>query len=637
MNRLARRDQPVPPPARRQPGRLVPVGRRGARPGARRGPADPALDRLRGLPLVPRDGARVVRGRGDRGADERALRHDQGRPRGAARPRLDLHGRGRRADGAGRLADDRLPDARTASRSTAAPTTRPSRGTGCRASARCCSPVAEAYRERRDDVGRDGSAARRAHPLSATAPRLRASRSTDAILDDAVRDAAAARSTRRWGGWGGAPKFPPASVIEFLLRRGETRDGGEDARRDGRGRDVRRARRRLPPLLGRRALARAALREDALRQRAARPGVPARLARARQRRLPPRRRGDRRLPAPRAAARGRRLRLGAGRRHRRRRGADLHVDARRSSAASRRGSSRSSTAARSSGRGSPTTCARGCSACASGASSRSATTRRSPPGTGSRSPRSPRRGGGSSAPTWSRPRASSAEFLLGPLSDGERPSAPDLAERRRARAPATSRTTRASRTASTSCTSRPASCAGSSESLRLARLAVELFADERARRLLPHAGRRRAARRAQEGAGRQPDAERQLDARVRPAAAGADLRRRRARAAGGLGASGSRATAVARARARSAGCSARSTCTSRRGASSRSSARRTASSRAPRWRRSPRTRSSPSGRPRACRCSRARRSSTGRPAVYVCESFACRAPVTDVSDLERSA
>ena len=49
-----RRDQPVPAPARRQPGRLVPVGRRGASRAAReRRPADPALDRL----LAPATGA----------------------------------------------------------------------------------------------------------------------------------------------------------------------------------------------------------------------------------------------------------------------------------------------------------------------------------------------------------------------------------------------------------------------------------------------------------------------------------------------------------------------------------------------------------------------------------------------------
>src|SRR5215831_5269522 len=73
------RDEPVPAPARRQPGRVVRVGRRGAGEGAGGGQADPALGRLRGLPLVPRDGARVVRGPGDRGGDERALREREGR------------------------------------------------------------------------------------------------------------------------------------------------------------------------------------------------------------------------------------------------------------------------------------------------------------------------------------------------------------------------------------------------------------------------------------------------------------------------------------------------------------------------------------------------------------------------------
>ena len=134
-----RRDEPVPAPARREPGRLVPVGRRGARAGRRRGPADPALGRLQRLPLVPRDGARVVRGRGDGGADERALRQRQGRPRGAARRRRALHGRDRLDDRPGRLADDGLPHARRASRSTPARTSRPSRGTGCRRSRSSCS------------------------------------------------------------------------------------------------------------------------------------------------------------------------------------------------------------------------------------------------------------------------------------------------------------------------------------------------------------------------------------------------------------------------------------------------------------------------------------------------------------------
>src|SRR6266540_3796494 len=105
-----RPDQPLPPPARSQPGRLVTVGARSARTSEAGGQADPALDRLRGLPLVPRHGPRIVRGSGDRPAHERALRLRQGRPRGAPRPRLDLHGRGPGHDGVRRLAHDRLPD-----------------------------------------------------------------------------------------------------------------------------------------------------------------------------------------------------------------------------------------------------------------------------------------------------------------------------------------------------------------------------------------------------------------------------------------------------------------------------------------------------------------------------------------------
>ena len=111
MNRLAGETSPYLLQHAANPVRLVPVGRRGARPGARGGPADPPLDRVRGLPLVPRDGARVVRGSCDRGRDERALREREGRSRGASRPRRRLHGGGRRDVRPRRLADDGLPDA----------------------------------------------------------------------------------------------------------------------------------------------------------------------------------------------------------------------------------------------------------------------------------------------------------------------------------------------------------------------------------------------------------------------------------------------------------------------------------------------------------------------------------------------
>ena len=103
------RDQPLPPPARRQPGRVVPVG-------------EEALARARDedRPMLLSIGYSACHwchvmehesfeDEGDGAADERALRQRQGRPRGAARPRRGLHGRGRRPDRARRLADDRVP------------------------------------------------------------------------------------------------------------------------------------------------------------------------------------------------------------------------------------------------------------------------------------------------------------------------------------------------------------------------------------------------------------------------------------------------------------------------------------------------------------------------------------------------
>src|SRR5439155_18156894 len=104
-------NEPLPPPARLQPRGLVSLGTRGTRARERRRQADPALGWLCGLPLVPRDGARVLRGRGDRDVDERALRPGQGRPRGTAGRRLRLHGCRRLADRPRWLADDGLSHA----------------------------------------------------------------------------------------------------------------------------------------------------------------------------------------------------------------------------------------------------------------------------------------------------------------------------------------------------------------------------------------------------------------------------------------------------------------------------------------------------------------------------------------------
>ena len=71
--------------------------------------------RVRRVPLVPRDGARVLRGRGDRGVPQRGVRQRQGRPRGAPRRRRRLHGGDHGDDRPRRLADDGACSTTTAS------------------------------------------------------------------------------------------------------------------------------------------------------------------------------------------------------------------------------------------------------------------------------------------------------------------------------------------------------------------------------------------------------------------------------------------------------------------------------------------------------------------------------------------
>jgi uncharacterized protein len=79
--------------------------------------------------------------------------------------------------------------------------------------------VAQAYRERRAEVGRSArglvQSVRGSAELAPSSEPL-----TDSILGEAAR---VLRNSfdPQWGGFGGAPKFPPASVLEFLLRRSE--------------------------------------------------------------------------------------------------------------------------------------------------------------------------------------------------------------------------------------------------------------------------------------------------------------------------------------------------------------------------------------------------------------------------------
>src|SRR5919109_768571 len=80
--------------------------------------------------------------------------------------------------------------------------------------------VSDAYRERRADIARSAETLTQAIRESA---QLRPSSEplTESILHDAVRGLRT-QFDPEWGGFGRAPKFPPTSALEFLLRRDET-------------------------------------------------------------------------------------------------------------------------------------------------------------------------------------------------------------------------------------------------------------------------------------------------------------------------------------------------------------------------------------------------------------------------------
>src|SRR5881398_2488902 len=78
--------------------------------------------------------------------------------------------------------------------------------------------VADAYRERPEDVAAQAEALVGALRRSAETEPSREPL-TEALLGEAERGLLS-QLDPRWGGFGHAPKFPPASVLEFLLRRG---------------------------------------------------------------------------------------------------------------------------------------------------------------------------------------------------------------------------------------------------------------------------------------------------------------------------------------------------------------------------------------------------------------------------------
>ena len=266
------RNLALPAAACRQPGALAPLGAGGAGGGERGKQADPALYRLRRLPLVPRHGARVVRGSGDGGADERPLRQHQGGPRGAAGHRPFVHVGAARDGRAGRLAADHVHRAgrRTVlgrhvfpSGTTLGTTVVPSGADGC---------IGRLSHRRHDDRAQH----HRAAPRAGRHVHRQSGRPADAGAPRRGRRRAAADERPRARRPEGRTEIPqpadlPFPVAERVPHRCARRPGGaaSDAAEDVTGRYLRPSGWRLCALLHRRGMAGAAFREDAVRQRPA--------------------------------------------------------------------------------------------------------------------------------------------------------------------------------------------------------------------------------------------------------------------------------------------------------------------------------------------------------------------------------
>ena len=207
--------------------------------------------------------------------------------------------------------------------------------------ASCCDAITEAWtRAARRGAGRRASGSSTALARRRSRRRRRRRRRATATGRARSRVAGAQFDAAR-GGFGGAPKFPPSMVLEFLLRHARA----HRRRRRSLAMAERDAARRWP--------AAACTTSSPAASRATRSTPPGwcRTSRRCSTTTPcccastctggaldrrsaggAGRARDRRLPAARPGHRRGRLRLRAGRRHRRRRGPDLRVDARRSCA-----------------------------------------------------------------------------------------------------------------------------------------------------------------------------------------------------------------------------------------------------------------------------------------------------------------
>jgi len=80
--------------------------------------------------------------------------------------------------------------------------------------------VSDAWTNRREEITAQGE--RMAQRLAGAATLEPSGEPMDPAALDAAVEQLRAGFDPRWGGWGGAPKFPASSAIEFLLARGET-------------------------------------------------------------------------------------------------------------------------------------------------------------------------------------------------------------------------------------------------------------------------------------------------------------------------------------------------------------------------------------------------------------------------------